>query len=97
GNRAGVLATLKAADLRGLGGAGFPAFAKWDRVQTAPGDEKYIVCNAEESEPGTIKDRVLMDRVPHLIVEGMIVAGIVTGALTGIIYIRPEYEPQRDT
>ena len=97
GNRAGVLATLKAADLRGLGGAGFPAFAKWERVQSAPGDEKYIVCNADESEPGTIKDRFLMDYVPHLVVEGMIVAGIVTGARTGIIYIRHEYETQRET
>jgi len=97
GNRAGVLATLKAAHLRGLGGAGFPAFAKWEWVRSAPGDEKYIVCNADESEPGTIKDRFLMDHVPHLVVEGMIVAGIVTGARTGIIYIRHEYEAQRET
>jgi NADH:ubiquinone oxidoreductase subunit F (NADH-binding) len=96
GNRAGVLATLKAADLRGLGGAGFPTFAKWERVQSAPGDEKYVVCNADESEPGTIKDRFLMDHVPHLVVEGMIIAGIVTGARTGIIYIRHEYEAQRE-
>src|SRR5205814_5367454 len=94
GNRAGVLATLKAADLRGLGGAGFPAFAKWERMQSAPGDEKYVVCNADESEPGTIKNRFLMDRVPHLIVEGMILSAMAVGATSGIIYIRHEYAPQ---
>jgi NADH:ubiquinone oxidoreductase subunit F (NADH-binding) len=97
GNRADVIVMLKNADLRGLGGAGFPAWMKWERVHSAPGDEKYVICNADESEPGTIKDRFLMDHVPHLVVEGMIVAGIVTGARTGIIYIRHEYEAQRET
>ncbi len=88
----GVTATLKAAALRGMGGAGFPTGVKWEAVKGAPGDEKYIVCNADESEPGTIKDRYIMENLPHLLVEGMILAGLVTGARTGIVYIRHEYE-----
>jgi formate dehydrogenase/NADH-quinone oxidoreductase subunit F len=94
GDAPGVIATLKASELRGMGGAGFPTGLKWEIVRNAPGDEKYIVCNADESEPGTFKDRVIMERVPHLLVEGMLVAGLVTGATRGIVYIRHEYEPQ---
>src|SRR5262249_51549321 len=71
GDIAGTLAALKASTLRGLGGAGFPAATKWDAVRQAPGDPKYIVCNADESEPGTIKDRVILSSVPHLLIEGM--------------------------
>jgi len=95
-NVIGVIATLKQASLRGMGGAGFPTGAKWDIVRNAPGDEKYIVCNADESEPGTIKDRFIMETVPHLVVEGMILAGLVTGARRGILYIRHEYEHPRE-
>jgi formate dehydrogenase beta subunit len=91
----GVIAALKAAGLRGLGGAGFPTGAKWEIVRNAPGDEKYIVCNADESEPGTIKDRFIMEHVPYLVIEGMITAGLVTGAKKGILYIRHEYERPR--
>jgi NADH:ubiquinone oxidoreductase subunit F (NADH-binding)/NADH:ubiquinone oxidoreductase subunit E len=90
----GVLAALKAADLRGLGGAGFPTGAKWELVRNTPADEKYIVCNADESEPGTFKDRFILEHLPHLVVEGMIVAGLVTGARKGILYIRHEYHWQ---
>src|SRR5207247_1724460 len=90
----GVLTILKASELRGLGGAGFPTGVKWEIVRAAPGPEKYVVCNADESEPGTIKDRFLMEHAPHLVLEGMILAGMVTGARTGIIYIRHEYEAQ---
>ena len=90
----GLLAAVKASGLRGLGGAGFPTGTKWEHVRRAHGDVKYAVCNADESEPGTIKDRFLMSRAPHLIVEGMILAAIVVGAKSGIIYIRHEYEPQ---
>jgi NADH:ubiquinone oxidoreductase subunit F (NADH-binding)/NADH:ubiquinone oxidoreductase subunit E len=91
-----VLEALKASSLRGMGGAGFPTGTKWEIVRNAPGTQKYIVCNADESEPGTIKDRFLMENVPHLVIEGMIVAGLVTGATKGIIYIRHEYEEQRE-
>jgi NADH:ubiquinone oxidoreductase subunit F (NADH-binding)/NADH:ubiquinone oxidoreductase subunit E len=91
---ASVLAALKASDLRGLGGAGFPTGLKWEIVRNAPGNEKYIVCNADESEPGTFKDRFIMEFLPHLVIEGMILAGLVTGARKGILYIRHEYELQ---
>ena len=94
GDRDGVIATLKGAALRGLGGAGFPTGMKWETVRKAPGDQKYIVCNADESEPGTIKDRYIMRHAPHLVVEGMIVAGVVTGATHGVFYIRHEYGEQ---
>lgn len=92
----GVLAELKASELRGMGGAGFPTSMKWDLVRKQPGGEKYIVCNADESEPGTIKDRFIMTHLPHLVVEGMIVAGLVTGAKKGILYIRHEYHLQEE-
>jgi NADH:ubiquinone oxidoreductase subunit F (NADH-binding)/NADH:ubiquinone oxidoreductase subunit E len=87
----GVIKQLMDANLRGLGGAGFPAGRKWDTVRKCVSDVKYVVCNADESEPGTIKDRVILQRLPHLVAEGMIIAGLVTGAKTGILYIRHEY------
>ena len=92
----GVFATLKASDLRGLGGAGFSTEMKWQMVRKAPGAEKYVVCNADESEPGTFKDRFVLTHLPHLVIEGMIVAGLVTGARRGILYIRHEYEAQKE-
>jgi formate dehydrogenase/NADH-quinone oxidoreductase subunit F len=88
----GVIATLKASGLSGMGGAGFPTGTKWEAVRNAPGTEKYVVCNADESEPGTIKDRFIIEQTPFLVVEGMIIAGLVTGARKGIFYIRHEYE-----
>jgi formate dehydrogenase beta subunit len=92
----GVLAELKASELRGMGGAGFPTSMKWSLVRKEPGAEKYVVCNADESEPGTIKDRFIMTHLPHLVIEGMIVAGLVTGAKKGILYIRHEYHLQEE-
>jgi NADH:ubiquinone oxidoreductase subunit F (NADH-binding)/NADH:ubiquinone oxidoreductase subunit E len=94
GDSDGVIAALKAADLRGLGGAGFRTGLKWEFVRNAGGDEKYVVCNADESEPCTFKDRHLLENAPHLLIEGMLLAGLVTGARLGIVYIRHEYEPQ---
>jgi NADH:ubiquinone oxidoreductase subunit F (NADH-binding)/NADH:ubiquinone oxidoreductase subunit E len=91
-----VLARLKAAELRGMGGAGFPTSMKWDLVRKQPDPVKYIVCNADESEPGTIKDRFIMTNLPHLVIEGMIIAGLVTGAKRGILYIRHEYGMQEE-
>ena len=92
----GTFAILKAAGLRGLGGAGFPTESKWQLVRQAPGPEKYIVCNADESEPGTFKDRFILTHLPHLVIEGMILASILTGAKKGILYIRHEYEEQEE-
>ncbi len=91
-----VLAQLKTAELRGMGGAGFPTSLKWDLVRRQPDPVKYIVCNADESEPGTIKDRFIMTHLPHLLIEGMIVAGFVTGAKRGFLYIRHEYHLQEE-
>jgi len=88
----GVVAALKASQLRGLGGAGFPAGVKWELVRNTPSQEKYVICNADESEPGTFKDRHIMENIPHLVIEGMIIAGLVVGARKGILYIRHEYE-----
>jgi NADH:ubiquinone oxidoreductase subunit F (NADH-binding) len=91
-----ILKKLEVANLRGMGGAGFPTFRKWATVRTAPGDPKYVVCNADESEPGTFKDRELMRRTPHLVIEGVILAGLVTGAQRGIIYIRHEFHEETE-
>ncbi len=91
-----VLAQLKAAELKGMGGAGFPTSMKWDLVRKQPDRVRYIVCNADESEPGTIKDRFIMTNLPHLLIEGMIIAGLVTGAKRGILYIRHEYHLQEE-
>jgi NADH:ubiquinone oxidoreductase subunit F (NADH-binding) len=92
----GALATLKEAELRGMGGAGFPTSMKWDLVRKQADPEKYIVCNADESEPGTIKDRFILSNLPHLVVEGMLLAGLITGARKGILYIRHEYPEQEE-
>jgi formate dehydrogenase beta subunit len=91
-----VLTILKESELRGMGGAGFPTSLKWDLVRKQPDPTKYVVCNADESEPGTIKDRFIMTHLPHLVVEGMIIAGLVTGAKRGILYIRHEYHFQEE-
>ena len=92
----GVLAILKESELRGMGGAGFPTSLKWDLVRKQPEPIKYVVCNADESEPGTIKDRFIISHLPHLVIEGMIIAGLVTHAQKGIFYIRHEYPLQEE-
>ena len=89
-----VLNTLKDGELRGMGGAGFPAYRKWEGARSAPGTEKFVVCNADESEPGTIKDRYILQHLPYLVFEGMIVCGLVVGAQKGYLYCRHEYEQQ---
>jgi len=90
-----VIKVLKEADLRGLGGAAFPTGMKWDLTRKAGGAPKYVVCNADESEPGTFKDRVILEELPHLLVEAMILAGWMIGATEGIIYIRHEYAKEK--
>jgi NADH:ubiquinone oxidoreductase subunit F (NADH-binding)/NADH:ubiquinone oxidoreductase subunit E len=89
-----LLQALDTAGLRGMGGAGFPTARKWSAVRAAPGDVKYVVCNADESEPGTFKDRELLRRTPHLVIEGMVLAGLVTGATHGYVYLRHEYHDE---
>ncbi len=86
---------LKDSGLRGMGGAGFPTGLKWELVRKEAARPKYVICNADESEPGTFKDRVVLDEMPHLVVEGMAIAALVVGAEEGIVFIRHEYGPER--
>jgi NADH-quinone oxidoreductase subunit F len=81
---------VKKSGLRGRGGAGFPTGMKWSFLAKPEGVPRYLVCNADESEPGTFKDRYLMERLPHLLIEGMIISSFALGAKTSYIYIRGE-------
>lgn len=87
--------SLEAAGLRGMGGAGFPTGRKWSLVAAAKASPKVVVCNADESEPGTFKDRELLHDLPHLVLEGMAIAGYCVGAERGIVFIRHEYGAER--
>ena len=86
-----VVEEVKKSGLRGRGGAGFPTGMKWSFLAKPEGVERYLVCNADESEPGTFKDRYLMEKIPHALVEGMITSSYALGAKTSYIYIRGEY------
>jgi len=86
-----VIEEVKKSNLRGRGGAGFPTGMKWSFVPKDPAKQKYIVCNADESEPGTCKDRPLMEMDPHQLIEGVVITGRAVGAHNGYIYIRGEY------
>lgn len=86
-----VVEEVKKSGLRGRGGAGFPTGMKWSFLAKPEGVPRYLVCNADESEPGTFKDRYLMEKVPHALVEGMITSSYALGANTAYIYIRGEY------
>jgi NADH-quinone oxidoreductase subunit F len=86
-----VVEEVKASGLRGRGGAGFPTGMKWGFIAKPAGVPRYVVCNADESEPGTFKDRYLMERIPHLLIEGMVASSYALGARTSFIYIRGEY------
>lgn len=82
---------VKKSGLRGRGGAGFPTGLKWSFLAKPEGVPRYLVCNADESEPGTFKDRYLMEKIPHALIEGMITSSYALGANTSYIYIRGEY------
>jgi len=86
-----VLSEVKASKLRGRGGAGFPTGMKWESCKNAPGDEKYIVCNADEGDPGAYSDRYLLEHQPLRVLFGMMIAGYIAGAKNGVLYIRAEY------
>lgn len=77
--------------LRGYGGAGFRTGLKWQLCRDAPGDEKYVICNADEGEPGTFKDRALLTRSPKDVFMGMVIAAYAIGSSHGIVYLRAEY------
>jgi [NiFe] hydrogenase diaphorase moiety large subunit len=86
-----VINDVKTSRLRGRGGAGFPTGLKWEFTRAADGEKKYVLCNADEGEPGTFKDRVILTECPDLLFEGMAIGGYAIGADTGILYLRGEY------
>ena len=90
--REDILFEIKDSGLKGRGGAGFPTSTKWMLTAAAKADKKFIVCNADEGEPGTFKDRVLLMEYPALVFEGMVIGGYTVGAKVGIVYLRAEYE-----
>jgi NADH:ubiquinone oxidoreductase subunit F (NADH-binding) len=90
-----ILRTIEESGLRGMGGAGFPTDVKWEIVRSTKSEEKYVVVNADESEPGTFKDRFLMEKVPHLLIEGTLIGAYVVGARKAYIFIRHEYSHQK--
>jgi len=86
-----VIDTVKRSGLRGLGGGGFPSGRKWESCRNTAGAEKYVVCNADEGDPGAFQDRSVLEGDPHSVLEGMIIAGYAVGAKLGYIYVRAEY------
>jgi (2Fe-2S) ferredoxin len=86
-----VIEDVKQSGLRGRGGAGFPTGVKWELCRRAAGDAKYIICNADEGDPGAFMDRSLLESNPHSVVEGMIIGAYAMGAARGLVYIRNEY------
>ncbi|MBP6286147.1 MAG: NAD(P)H-dependent oxidoreductase subunit E [Ferruginibacter sp.] len=91
-----LLAELKESGLRGRGGAGFPIAFKLDSCRNTAGDQKFIVCNADEGDPGAYSDRYLMEQQPHSVLLGMMIAGYIVGADTGVLYIRAEYPESQE-
>jgi formate dehydrogenase beta subunit len=91
-----IVSELKESGLRGMGGAGFPTGTKWELVAKQEARPKYAICNADESEPGTFKDRQIMAEQPHLVLEGMLIGMAVTGANEGWVFIRHEYGPEEE-
>jgi len=86
-----VIKTIKDSGLRGRGGAGFPTGLKWELAAKASGHPKFVICNADEGEPGTFKDRLILEGDPHCVIEGMVIAAYAVGASKGYLYIRGEY------
>jgi NADH:ubiquinone oxidoreductase subunit F (NADH-binding)/(2Fe-2S) ferredoxin len=86
-----VISEVKRSGLRGLGGAGFPTGIKWEACRRASGEEKYVICNADEGDPGAFQDRSVLEGNPHSVLEGMIIAAYAIDARQGIIYVRAEY------
>jgi NADH:ubiquinone oxidoreductase subunit F (NADH-binding)/NADH:ubiquinone oxidoreductase subunit E len=91
-----IVAALKDSGLRGMGGAGFPTGQKWEIVASQEPRPKYTICNADESEPGTFKDRQILAEQPHLVLEGMLLGMLVTGCEEGWVFIRHEYGPEEE-
>ena len=86
-----IIDEIARSGLRGLGGAGFPAGKKWQVCRDAPGQSKYVICNADEGDPGAFMDRTILESDPHSVIEGMVIAGYAIGASKGFVYVRAEY------
>ncbi|MBN1907327.1 MAG: 4Fe-4S binding protein [Deltaproteobacteria bacterium] len=86
-----ICAEIMKSGLRGRGGGGFPTGKKWDLARIEPGDQKYVICNGDEGDPGAFMDRSVMEGNPHSVIEGMIIAGKAIGAKEGVVYVRAEY------
>jgi NADH:ubiquinone oxidoreductase subunit F (NADH-binding)/(2Fe-2S) ferredoxin len=86
-----VISEVRLSGLRGLGGAGFPTGIKWEACRRTDGEEKYVICNADEGDPGAFQDRSVLEGNPHLVIEGMIISAYAIGARNGFIYVRAEY------
>ena len=86
-----IVEAIKQSGLRGRGGGGFPTGIKWEFCRNNPGDEKYLICNADEGDPGAFMDRSVLEGTPHAVLEGMLIAGLAIGAGRGFIYVRAEY------
>ena len=91
-----IIRALKDSGLRGMGGAGFPTGNKWELVSNQEAEPKYAICNADESEPGSFKDRQVLAEQPHLVLEGLLLGMVVTGAEQGWVFIRHEYGPEEE-
>ena len=96
-NRTDILAEIRSSNIRGRGGAGFPTAVKWQLAAAAGGAEKYVVCNADEGEPGTFKDRLLLMEYAHDMFDGMTIGALAVGAHKGYLYLRAEYAFARQT
>jgi NADH-quinone oxidoreductase subunit F len=92
-----VIGEVKESGLMGRGGAAFPTGIKWEAVSNSPSEIKYVVCNGDEAEPGSFKDRILLEKDPHSMLEGMIIAAFAVGSHYGYIYVRGEYGPARES
>ena len=90
-SRSQVIEEIKASGLRGRGGAGFPCGLKWELAKNAQGNEKYVICNADEGEVGTFKDRYILEKDPFTLIEAIAIAGYAIGAKQSYIYLRAEY------
>ena len=90
-----VVADVEASRLRGRGGAAFPTGRKWRAVFEQPSDLKYVICNADEGDPGAFSDRILLEDDPHLVLEGLAIAAVAVGAERGYVYLRKEYQETR--
>jgi NADH:ubiquinone oxidoreductase subunit F (NADH-binding) len=91
-----LIEEVKDSGLRGMGGAGFPTGTKWELVAKQEAEPKYAICNADESEPGTFKDRQILAEQPHLVLEGLVLGMLATGCAEGWVFIRHEYEPEEE-